>query len=1106
MTRQRKTPLPSTKILYTNARGIRSKLNSLQAATILYEPDLILLTETKIVGKTDINIKGYKEKILRNRTNSGGGILIAKRNESKINMVAIKIHEEHEQMWIKINNIIIALVYGLIESRTDIKVIEDWYYELEKQYSAVQDQNVIIIGDINAHVGNDHLGVTGNHEAINKSGEIVRSFMERRDLTLLNNTPVCNGRWTREDPSGSKSILDLVITNINMTEQVQKMIVDEEHNYKVSRKKRIGKTDCEIKSDHNTILIEINTEEEKIHKQVLKTWNIKNEESWKKYHHETQNIQMASSWDNEEDINIKFSKWKRKVKSLMYKHLERVSIKIGKVSNNKIKIITKRRKALSKEIDRMKKNGLIRSYIIDYMLKQQEKLRKEVIDEVEEERLRTLHRRMEKLRTKVNITNEIWKVRKRNYDKAGPKLAIRSKEGQLLTDMEQIHTRYTEYYQDLLKNREVKPGYEEYGQLIENNFNMYCEIKDHDNDPMNKIYTRKELDNAIKSLQKEKSTGPDGIYNELFIHAGNNLRNDILEMFNSFWKNELLPEDLYKVDIKSIYKGKGDTSNLENHRGLFLSNTIIKLYEKMILNRANPNIEKGMSRYQAGGRKNYSIKEHVFIVRSIINKHIYFNQPLLIEFIDLRKAFDKMVLKNVMLNLWEIGIKGKIWRVIYNINQKAIIRIKSNMGSTDELLIGEILKQGSVLAANLAALHTDSLSKRFDHTGLGTHYGQELIPLLLYQDDIVKFDANNINMQKSNIILETFQNENKIEYHKSKSVIMSTHTNNNIVTLNNVKVPVVTEYKYLGDIIAPDNSLESLINERRNIISGTTAEIISISAETRQFSIIAAVQYISGIITPKLLLNAETWDNITSKEMGQLEQIYSQSIKRLLHLPFSTPTFGLYNELGIWRIESQILQKQLMFIHKMYNKTDDTLVKKVLLEQMKLPGKTWIKNIKDHLENMKGKPSLDDLNNISKIMWKKRVHQYVKEKEQYEFEQWGAKSSKCKHMKNNEIKMKTYIQQLSPRYAKIIMEVRLGIVDVKVNYKNKYENLICRNCLKEQETTEHFFRCLTPPENQQKINLYGEIYQLNDIKALKVISEHLYKIITNNEHISYKEI
>ena len=56
-----------------------------------------------------------------------------------------------------------------------------------------------------------------------------------------------------------------------------------------------------------------------------------------------------------------------------------------------------------------------------------------------------------------------------------------------------------------------------------------------------------------------------------------------------------MPEDLYKVDIKSTYKGKGDTSNLENHRGLFLSNTILKLNKKIILNRANLNIEKGMS-------------------------------------------------------------------------------------------------------------------------------------------------------------------------------------------------------------------------------------------------------------------------------------------------------------------------------------------------------------------------------------------------------------------------------------------------------------------------------------------------------------------------------
>ena len=40
------------KILYANANGLKSKLDSLQAASILYEPDIIVIVETKVVGKT----------------------------------------------------------------------------------------------------------------------------------------------------------------------------------------------------------------------------------------------------------------------------------------------------------------------------------------------------------------------------------------------------------------------------------------------------------------------------------------------------------------------------------------------------------------------------------------------------------------------------------------------------------------------------------------------------------------------------------------------------------------------------------------------------------------------------------------------------------------------------------------------------------------------------------------------------------------------------------------------------------------------------------------------------------------------------------------------
>lgn len=165
------------------------------------------------------------------------------------------------------------------------------------------------------------------------------------------------------------------------------------------------------------------------------------------------------------------------------------------------------------------------------------------------------------------------------------------------------------------------------------------------------------------------------------------------------WEGEL--EDLYRIDIKSLYKGKGEIADLQNQRGLFLSSVIIKLYEKMMIQRGGPKMYKGMSQYQAGGRPEYSITEQTFILRSIIENQKYNRRKLYAQFFDLKKCFDKMVLKNIMSGLWKVGIRGRLWRNLYKINEKAKIRIKTAHGHTEEIEIGETLKQGSVVASSM---------------------------------------------------------------------------------------------------------------------------------------------------------------------------------------------------------------------------------------------------------------------------------------------------------------------------------------------------------------------------------------------------------------------
>ena len=200
-------------MLYANARGLRSKIDSLQTAILMYDPDVILIVETHTVGKSKINIKGFRETIVRNRKTSGGGLLIAKKDNSKINLTALKIHETEEQLWAKINNTIICLAYGPIESRTEKNKLEEWYYEMEQEYCKWEDQKVILIGDFNAKVGNETGGIKGNHPEITSSGKILQSMNERRNLTLMNNQSLTEGIWTREDPNGKKTVLDYVISN-----------------------------------------------------------------------------------------------------------------------------------------------------------------------------------------------------------------------------------------------------------------------------------------------------------------------------------------------------------------------------------------------------------------------------------------------------------------------------------------------------------------------------------------------------------------------------------------------------------------------------------------------------------------------------------------------------------------------------------------------------------------------------------------------------------------------------------------------------------------------------------------------------------------------------
>ena len=74
----------------------------------------------------------------------------------------------------------------------------------------------------------------------------------------------------------------------------------------------------------------------------------------------------------------------------------------------------------------------------------------------------------------------------------------------------------------------------------------------------------------------------------------------------------------------------------------------------------------------------------------------------------------------------------------------------------------------------------------------------------------------------------------------------------------------------------------------------------------------AAKQYHEGIVLTKLLYNCETWTYLTKNNKEELEKIQNNALKRLLRIPFSTPSMGLLHELNLPTIKARIDKRKLI--------------------------------------------------------------------------------------------------------------------------------------------------------------------------------------------------
>ena len=125
---------------------------------------------------------------------------------------------------------------------------------------------------------------------------------------------------------------------------------------------------------------------------------------------------------------------------------------------------------------------------------------------------------------------------------------------------------------------------------------------------------------VLKSLKTGKSADALGFSNEMFKPdgIGCDLFDSLLNIVNRAKYELKIPRPMRITKITSIYKNKGEKSDLKNDRGVHSVTKFRAIIDKLVYNDKYEEIDRNMSDCNVGGRKNRSIRDNLFILNAVI--------------------------------------------------------------------------------------------------------------------------------------------------------------------------------------------------------------------------------------------------------------------------------------------------------------------------------------------------------------------------------------------------------------------------------------------------------------------------------------------------------
>ena len=396
-----------------------------------------------------------------------------------------------------------------------------------------------------------------------------------------------------------------------------------------------------------------------------------------------------------------------------------------------------------------------------------------------------------------------------------------------------------------------------------------------------------EVRNAIRTLKNGKSPDPDNIPGELLKHGGESLIKIFTTICQQIWKTKKWPDQWTKSLIIPIPK-KGDSRKCSNYHTLSLIPHASKILLRIILNRLNPQAETILAEEQAGFRKSRSTIEQILNCRILMEKHIENNKDVYHNFIDFKKAFDRVWHKGLWQSMYNFGISQDIIEIIeslYSSSTSAVL-INNVTGSFFNTTVG--VRQGCLLSPVLFNIFLEQIMiNTLDEYTSTISIGGQKISNLRFADDIDLIAGSNTELQDLTNRLVESSKAHGMEISQEKSKTMVNSKNNDKcakIYMDGILLEDVQIFKYLGATLKSDGASG---NELRIRIATATSSMIrlNIICTSKNISFKIKFNLYRSLVLSILLYGCETW-TLMSDEEKRISAFENKAHRRLLEINY----------------------------------------------------------------------------------------------------------------------------------------------------------------------------------------------------------------------------